>query len=117
MGNSPDDGAGTVRGYAVAHLREVQMGPDIVTYLQRIDATLAPYQGRFIIHGGSPRVLEGRWSGALVVLEFPTPERAAAWYASDAYQEILPLRLRNADGWVVVADGVPDGHLAADLLG
>jgi hypothetical protein len=31
--------------YAVAHMHEVAMGPDIVEYLQRIDATLAPFGG------------------------------------------------------------------------
>ena len=29
--------------YAVAHMRQVTMGPAVVEYLQRIDATLAPW--------------------------------------------------------------------------
>jgi uncharacterized protein (DUF1330 family) len=33
--------------YAVAHMRQVTMGPAIVEYLERIDATLAPFGGRF----------------------------------------------------------------------
>jgi uncharacterized protein (DUF1330 family) len=106
----------SARGYAIAHLREVRMGPDITTYLEKIDATLEPYGGRFIVHGGPAQVVEGPWSGALIVIEFPDRESAAAWYASDAYQEILPLRVRNADGWAVLVDGVPDGHAAIDVL-
>ena len=43
--------------YAVAHLRTVTMGPEIAAYLQRIDATLAPFGGRFLIHGGEAEVL------------------------------------------------------------
>lgn len=105
-----------VRGYAVAHLSEVNLGADIVTYLERIDATLAPYGGRFLIHGGTATVVEGPWSGNLIVIEFPTPEDAAAWYASDAYQEILPLRRNNARGWAILVDGVPDDHVATDVL-
>lgn len=31
--------------YAVAHMRQVTMGPQIVEYLQRIDATLEPFRG------------------------------------------------------------------------
>ncbi len=31
--------------YAVAHMRRVTMGPAIVEYLERIDATLAPFGG------------------------------------------------------------------------
>ena len=103
--------------YAVAHLRSVQMGPDIVRYLERIDATLAPFGGRFVIHGG-PVVAapEGDWPGDLIVIEFPDREHATGWYASDAYQEILPLRTRNADGVAVILDGVPADHRATDVL-
>jgi uncharacterized protein (DUF1330 family) len=35
--------------YAVADLRDVTMGPPIVEYLQRIDATLEPFNGRFLV--------------------------------------------------------------------
>lgn len=49
--------------YAVAHMRQVTMGPAIVEYLQRIDATLEPFGGRFIVHGGEFEVLEGTWPG------------------------------------------------------
>jgi uncharacterized protein (DUF1330 family) len=41
--------------YALAHLRRVTMGPPIVEYLQRIDATLTPFNGRFIVHGCAPQ--------------------------------------------------------------
>ena len=44
--------------YGVALLQDVRMGPPIVEYLERIDATLAPYGGRFIVHGATPAVLE-----------------------------------------------------------
>ena len=40
--------------YGVALLQDVRMGPPIVEYLERIDATLAPYGGRFIVHGATP---------------------------------------------------------------
>jgi uncharacterized protein (DUF1330 family) len=102
--------------YAVAHLRHVDMGPDIIAYLERIDGTLAPFGGRFVIHGGPVEPLEGAWSGALVMIAFPDRERAHAWYASPAYQAILPLRTRNSEGLVILIDGVPDDHRATDVL-
>lgn len=103
--------------YAVAHLRNVVMGSEIVDYLERIDATLAPYQGRFLVHGGKVDVLEGHWPGDLIVIEFPDKEHARSWYASDAYQRILRLRTDNADGDVILADGVSASHRATDVLG
>jgi len=124
--------------YAVAHLRSVDQNAEIVEYLQRIDATLDPFAGRFVVHGVLPEVLErgietgapplhgtvtprspgldppvGLWPGVLVVIAFPDRDAARAWYDSPAYQEILPLRTRNSDGVTLIVDGVPEGYRAA----
>jgi uncharacterized protein (DUF1330 family) len=101
---------------AVANLRRVAMGPEVVAYLERIDATLAPFGGRFLVHGAAATPLEGDWAGDLIVIEFPDRARAEGWYASPAYQAILPLRTRNSDGTVVLVDTVADGHRATDIL-
>jgi uncharacterized protein (DUF1330 family) len=102
--------------YAIAHLRTVRFGPDIVRYLELIDATLEPFGGRFIVHGGPVDVREGEWPGDVIVIEFPDRERATAWYESSQYQEILPLRTGNADGTAILVDGVSRDHRATDVL-
>lgn len=102
--------------YAVAQLREVTMGTQIVKYLQHIDATLEPYGGRFLIHGGAVHVLEGAWRGDLIVIAFPDRQRARAWYESAEYQAILGLRTGSSVGDVILVEGVPDGHHATDVL-
>src|SRR6478609_6302864 len=103
----------TMTAYAVAHLRSVDQNAEIVDYLRRIDATLDPFDGRFVVHGVLPEVLEGEWPGFLVVIGFPDLDAARAWYDSPAYQEILPLRTRNSDGVTLRVDGVPAGYRAA----
>ncbi|HET9948921.1 MAG TPA: TOBE-like domain-containing protein [Longimicrobiales bacterium] len=107
---------GTTPALAVAHLRNVAMGPDIVAYLERIDETLKPFGGRFLVHGGPIEALEGSWSGDLIIIQFPDRERALAWYRSSAYQEILALRTDNAEGEVIVVDTVPADHRATNVL-
>jgi uncharacterized protein (DUF1330 family) len=102
--------------YALAHLRAVELGPPIVEYLERIDATLEPYGGRFIVHGSRPEVVEGPFPGTLVIIEFPDREAARSWYGSPAYQEILPLRTEHSDGSAVIVDGVVEPHRATDVL-
>jgi uncharacterized protein (DUF1330 family) len=102
--------------YAVAHLRNVKMGPPIEEYLQRIDATLEPFAGHFLVHGGDLDVLEGAWPGHLIIIEFPDLARARTWYSSSAYQQILPLRTNNSEADVILADGVSEGHQATDVL-
>ncbi|MCI4064556.1 DUF1330 domain-containing protein [Micromonospora sp. R77] len=95
--------------FALAHLRTPQVNDDIVEYLEKIQATLDPYAGRFRVHGPDPEVIEGEWPGTVVIIEFPDVERARAWYASPAYQEILPLRLRHIEGSAIIVEGVgPD---------
>ena len=124
--------------YAVAHLRAVDQNTEILEYLRRIDGTLDPFDGHFVVHGVLPEVVErgietgtgpgdvtaarkppgldlpaGEWPGFLVVIGFPDLDAARAWYDSPAYQEILPLRTRNSDGVTLLVDGVPEGYRAA----
>ena len=106
-----------VPAYALAYLREVDLGPAIVDYLERIDATMAPYGGRFLVHGGTVTPLEGTWDGDLVVLEFPDAAAARAWYDSPAYQEILALRTEHSASIACLVEGVPPGYRAVDKLG
>jgi uncharacterized protein (DUF1330 family) len=102
--------------YAVAHLRWVDRGPDIVRYLETIDAALRRFGGRFIIHGGSVDIREGNVAGDIIAIEFPDRARAQAWYESEALQEIVPLRTKNSEGWVILLDGVTAEHRATDIL-
>ena len=84
--------------YAVAHLRSVDQNAEIVDYLRRIDATLDPFEGRFVVHGVLPEVLEGDWPGVLVVIGFP--DLAAARYPSGtpSTSRVTPSELRVRSG-------------------
>lgn len=114
--STPAAATETVSSYAVGLLSDVHMGQDIAEYLRRIDGTLAPFSGRFLIHGATPAQVESRWPGDLIVIEFPEAGAAADWYTSDAYQEILPLRTDNAEGAVALFEGVVHPHRATDIL-
>lgn len=103
--------------YAVGLFRPAAADHEIETYLARIDATLAPFGGRFLVHGGTPEMLEGQWTSDLVIIRFAGMQAARGWYASPAYQEILPLRMAWVQGVVALVEGVSNGHLAADILG
>ena len=102
--------------YAIAHLEDVRLGPEIIDYIKRIDETLAPFEGRFLIHGATPEIVEGPWPGDLVVIAFPDLERARAWYDSPAYRDILPLRTENSRSVTMIVKGVEPGYRATDFL-
>lgn len=94
--------------YAIAHLHPAD-GPvqdEVLSYIERIQATMKPYGGRFLVHGAEVEVVEGAWPGAVVIIGFPGVEEARAWYASPAYREILPLRTRHLGGDVIIVPGV-----------
>ncbi|MEV4663249.1 DUF1330 domain-containing protein [Micromonospora echinofusca] len=99
--------------FALAHLHDAPINEDILTYIERIQATLDPFGGRFRVHGGEVEVKEGDWPGTVVIIEFPDVERARAWYDSPAYREILPLRTRHIPGATLIVDGVPPDYDAS----
>jgi len=102
--------------YAVAHLTELTVNREVITYLKKIDATLEPFEGQFLVHGRKSEVVEGQFPGYLVIIEFPDIDKARGWYHSDAYRNIVSLRIENSDSSVVLVDGVPADYQASDLL-
>ncbi|MEU4877670.1 DUF1330 domain-containing protein [Streptomyces sp. NPDC021608] len=96
--------------YAIAHLREAAPHADLVAYMERITGTMAPYGGRFLVHGAQHEVKEGHWPGHVVVIGFPSLAEARAWWDSPAYQEIAPLRSRHIEGDIVLVPGVAEGY-------
>ena len=48
--------------------------------------------------------MEGEPLDRTVVLEFESREKLDEWYNSDAYQQILPLRLDNSEGWAIAIE-------------
>ena len=79
----------------------------IAAYRERVMAVLEPFGGKFVVRGGATTVLEGEWPfERTVIIEFPSREKAEAFYRSDAYQQILPLRLESTTGNLVIIDGV-----------
>lgn len=70
-------------------------------------ASVAAYGGRFIVRGGQTEMLEGDWRPKrLVVLEFPSVERAKEWWASKEYGAARAIRERAAKTRMIVAEGV-----------
>lgn len=109
-------GRDTGRGYAIGYLEDVALHPEVFDYMERIEATFEPFGGEWLVHGTTPDVVEGTAAGTVVIIGFPSREAAHDWYASAAYQQILPLRTRNSRGIVLLVDGVPTGYRAADTV-
>ena len=76
-------------------------------YIKVVPPTIAKYGGRFLVRGGKAETLEGSWNPKrVVVLEFPTFERARAWWASEEYSEPKALRQSASVANMILVDGV-----------
>ncbi|MDQ3742967.1 MAG: DUF1330 domain-containing protein [Acidobacteriota bacterium] len=76
-------------------------------YKRMVPPSLAAYGGRFLVRGGVTETLEGDWSPKrLVILEFPSVERAKEWWTSAEYAEAKALRQATAQTEMLVVEGV-----------
>jgi uncharacterized protein (DUF1330 family) len=66
-------------------------------YSQAAGPTVAAFDGEFI-NRGPLRVLSGDTPHQMhAIIQFPSRAQAEAWYASDDYQALLPLRDKGMD--------------------
>jgi uncharacterized protein (DUF1330 family) len=75
-------------------------------YKRLASPTVSAYGGRYVVRGGPVDVREGGWSPSrLVVLEFPSAERARAWWDSPEYSAAKAIRQSCADTQLVITEG------------
>jgi uncharacterized protein (DUF1330 family) len=68
--------------------------------------TIPAYGGRYVVRGGRSEILEGGWQPErLVVLEFPTTERARAWWCSPEYAAAKAIRQGCAETEMLLIEG------------
>ncbi len=76
-------------------------------YRKMVPPSLAAYDGKFVVRGGACETLEGSWQPKrVVVLEFPSMERARQWWASDEYRAAKAIRQRAARTEMILVEGV-----------
>ena len=80
----------------------------IKPYRQQVEATFAPFTGRYVVRGGQSASLEGDQPKRIVMIAFDSMTQAQAWYDSAAYRAIRPIRLQSAKSRVYVVEGAPE---------
>ncbi|MGE5240086.1 MAG: DUF1330 domain-containing protein [Bacteroidota bacterium] len=76
-------------------------------YKKLVPATIAGFGGKYLARGGRVEMLEGGWDPErVVILEFPTLERAREWWASEAYRQPKTMRQRCATTRMIVVESV-----------
>jgi uncharacterized protein (DUF1330 family) len=68
---------------------------------------IAAHGGRYLVRGGRTELLEGDWSPRrTVILEFPSLEKAKAWWDSIDYAEAKALRQASARTNMLIVEGL-----------
>lgn len=76
-------------------------------YKAGAESSVRAHGGRYVVRGGKTQVLEGDWRpGRLVVLEFPSIEKAMEWWACEEYQEAMKIRHASARTKMILVDGI-----------
>ncbi|MDE0389464.1 MAG: DUF1330 domain-containing protein [Rhodospirillales bacterium] len=92
-------------GYVIADVT-VTDPETYADYRALTPGSIAAFDGRFLVRGGEHEVIAGGWRpGRLVLLEFDSPARAAAWYDSPTYVEARAIRQRASTGHMVHLEG------------
>ena len=75
-------------------------------YKKLTPGSIMAYGGKFVIRGAKTESLEGDWNPErIVVLEFPTIERAREWYNSKEYAPAKKIRHENATSKMILVEG------------
>lgn len=76
-------------------------------YATLVQATLDPFEGRFLVRGVAGETLEGDWHPTrTVVIEFPSAEHARGWYTSPEYVKAMAIRHSASTGRIILAEGI-----------
>jgi len=76
-------------------------------YTKKTPGAIAKYGGKFIVRAGDMVTLEGpEETRRVVLIEFPSFEKAKEFYYSQEYQEAKKLRAGAATGQFLAIDGV-----------
>ena len=75
-------------------------------YRKQVLATVQKHGGRFLARGGRAEALEGNAPRKRVVLlEFPSYEKALEWYRSAEYAPLIRLRQSASRGRLLLVEG------------
>jgi len=94
--------------YIISEVSEVVDAAAMQRYRALAEVTIKQYGGRYLVRGGAWESLEGEWAlERTIVVEFPSWERAKAWYRSPEYAVARDLSRVALKRKMLVVDGVP----------
>lgn len=95
----------TPPGYVIAEV-DVTDPDTFKKYAEKVPATVAAFDGHYLVRGGKIQAVEGEAPKRLTVIAFESAEKARAWEYSPAYEAIKPIRQNSAKSRIFIVEGV-----------
>ena len=93
-------------GYVIAQLK-VTNPEKYKEYVEKVPEVIKKYGGEYLARGGDHQVVEGEDNfPRIVIIKFPSYEKALEWYHSDEYKPVKEIRLANAVGSNIIMKGI-----------
>jgi uncharacterized protein (DUF1330 family) len=93
-------------GYVISEISTVLDSVLLEKYRSLAQTSIEQYGGRYIVRGGAIEKVEGEVPHAVVIVEFPSIERAREWYRSPEYAEALAIRPSALNRRLLFLEGV-----------
>lgn len=95
-----------MKGYCLFDNIQVNDLSRLEQYKKKAEPLVARYGGKYVVLGGQFRVVEGSWGPTfLVMIEFPSYEKANEWYFSEEYRALKELRLSAVESNAIIMEG------------
>ena len=92
--------------YVIAEIR-ITDSETYMQYIEQVPALIRKHGGEYIVRGGAPETLEGKWSPQrVVVLKFPDREAVKAFFSDHEYSPIRDIRRSSSEAEIVLVDGI-----------
>ncbi len=93
-------------GYVIAQLK-VKNPENYKEYVEKVTPLVKKFDGEFLVRNGEYKIFDGETQfPRIVMLKFPSYERALLWYNSEEYEPIKKIRLDNSEGTNIIIKGV-----------
>ena len=93
-------------GYVIAQLK-VTNSENYKEYVEKVPEVIKKYGGDYLARGGEHQVVEGEDNlPRIVIIKFPSYEKALEWYNSEEYKPIKQIRLDNSEGTNIIIKGI-----------
>ena len=93
-------------GYVIAQLK-VTNPENYKEYVNKVIEVVQKFGGEYLVRNGEYQCVEGETKfPRIVVIKFPSYEKALEWYNSDEYKPVKQIRLNNSECSNIIIKGV-----------